>query len=83
VSRVAGACALHSFQVVNSSEERFEKGSSHSSARRVRVVLGATEEKILVEVSDDGVGFDQRQSTEGVGLSAMRERTAQLSEARS
>ena len=45
----------------------------------MRVVLGATEEKILVEVSDDGVEFDQRQSTEGVGLSAMRERMAQLS----
>jgi len=51
----------------------------HSSARRVRVALGATEEELVVEVSDDGVGFDPRQSTESVGLGAMRERAALLS----
>jgi signal transduction histidine kinase len=59
--------------------EALANARRHSSARRVRVVLGATEEEILVEVSDDGVGFDSRQSTENVGLSAMRERAALLS----
>jgi PAS domain S-box-containing protein len=59
--------------------EALANARRHSSARRVRVALGATEEEILVEVSDDGVGFDPRQSTERVGLSAMRERTALLS----
>src|SRR5215218_3973638 len=59
--------------------EALTNARRHSSARHVRVVLGATEEEIWVEVSDDGVGFDPRQSTEGVGLSAMRERAAQLS----
>ena len=52
----------------------------HSGARRVRIALGATEEEIAVEVSDDGVGFDPRQkSTQSVGLGAMRERAALLS----
>ena len=51
----------------------------HSSAGRVRVALGATEEELVVEVSDDGVGFDPRQSTQSVGLGAMRERAALLS----
>ena len=52
----------------------------HSSARRVRVALGATEDEIRLEVSDDGVGFDPRQkSTQSVGLGAMRERAALLS----
>src|SRR5215211_6555272 len=59
--------------------EALTNARRHSSARRVRVALGATEEEIVVEVSDDGVGFDPRQSTEGVGLSAMRERAALLS----
>jgi PAS domain S-box-containing protein len=59
--------------------EALTNARRHSSARRVRVALGATEEEILVEVSDDGVGFDPRQSTERVGLSTMRERTALLS----
>src|SRR5215212_9380665 len=51
----------------------------HSSARRVRVALGATGQEIWVEVSDDGVGFDPRQSPGNVGIGAMRERTALLS----
>ena len=52
----------------------------HSSARRVRIALGSTEEEIVVEVSDDGVGFDPRQkSTQSVGLGAMRERAVLLS----
>jgi signal transduction histidine kinase len=45
----------------------------------VRVALGATEEEIRLEVSDDGVGFDPRKSTESVGISAMSERAALLS----
>jgi PAS domain S-box-containing protein len=59
--------------------EALANARRHSSAQRVRVVLGAAEEDILVEVSDDGVGFDTLQSTESVGLSAMRERAALLS----
>jgi PAS domain S-box-containing protein len=59
--------------------EALANARRHSSARRVRVALGATEEEIRLEVSDDGVGFDPRQSTESVGLGAMRERAALLS----
>ena len=59
--------------------EALTNARRHSSARRVRVVLGATEEEIVVEVSDDGVGFDPRQSTQSVGLGAMRERAALMS----
>jgi PAS domain S-box-containing protein len=60
--------------------EALTNARRHSSARRVRVALGATEEEELwVEVSDDGVGFDPRQSTANVGIGAMRERCALLS----
>jgi signal transduction histidine kinase len=48
--------------------EALTNARRHSSARHVRVALGATEEEIVVEVSDDGVGFDPRQSTKRVGL---------------
>jgi signal transduction histidine kinase len=58
--------------------EALANARRHATARRVRIALGATEEEIRVEVSDDGVGFDPREITEGVGLSAMRERTALL-----
>jgi signal transduction histidine kinase len=59
--------------------EALANARRHSSARRVRVALGATEEEMWVEVSDDGVGFDPIQRTGNVGISAMRERTALLS----
>ena len=59
--------------------EALTNARRHSSARRVRVALGATEEEIWVEVSDDGVGFDPIQRTGNVGIGAMRERTALLS----
>src|SRR5215207_5812115 len=59
--------------------EALTNARRHSSARRVRVALGATEEEIVVEVADDGVGFAPRQSTQSVGIGAMRERAALLS----
>ena len=46
--------------------EALTNGRRHSSARRVRIALAATEADPL-QVSDDGVGFDPRQSTESVG----------------
>ena len=58
--------------------EALANARRHASARRVRVALGATEEEVRVEVSDDGAGFDPRQTAEGVGLVAMRERSALL-----
>ncbi len=58
--------------------EALANARRHSGARRVRGALGATEEEIRVEVSDDGAGFDPRETPEGVGMRAMRERTALL-----
>ena len=61
-------------------KEALTNAGHHSSAQRVRVALGSTEEEIWVEISDDGVGFDPRQkSTQSVGLGAMKERAALLS----
>jgi PAS domain S-box-containing protein len=59
--------------------EALTNARRHSSARRVRVALGANEEEIWVEISDDGVGFDPRQRTGNVGIGAMRERATLLS----
>jgi PAS domain S-box-containing protein len=59
--------------------EALTNARRHSSARRLRVALGANEEELWVEVSDDGVGFDPGESTGNVGIGAMRERAALLS----
>jgi PAS domain S-box-containing protein len=58
--------------------EALANARRHSSARRVRVVLDASDEELRVEVTDDGVGFDPRQSLQGVGINAMRERSSAL-----
>jgi signal transduction histidine kinase len=58
--------------------EALANARRHSSARRVLVVLDAPKEELRVEVIDDRVGFDPNQSPEGVGLAAMRERSAAL-----
>jgi signal transduction histidine kinase len=58
--------------------EALANARRHSSARRVRVALDAASEELRVEVADDSVGFDPSQSPVGVGLAAMRERSAAL-----
>jgi PAS domain S-box-containing protein len=50
----------------------------HSAARHVEVGLRTDDRAILIEVSDDGRGFDPGSARAGVGLSAMRERAEGL-----
>ena len=50
----------------------------HSAARHVEVGLRTDDQAILIEVSDDGRGFDTGPARAGVGLSAMRERAEGL-----
>lgn len=46
----------------------------HAGARSVRIdVTEAGTDRIMLTVSDDGCGFDQRAATTGVGLASMRE----------
>ena len=50
----------------------------HSGARNVEVGLRTDDEAILIEVADDGRGFDPGSARAGIGLSAMRERVEGL-----
>jgi PAS domain S-box-containing protein len=54
----------------------------HSGARNIRVAVGASEEKLWAEVSDDGREFDPVEEpsaiTAGMGMRGMRERTHAL-----
>lgn len=52
----------------------------HASAREVRVSLGRHADRLLLEVRDDGVGFDPQgvAGRGGVGLPGMAERVAQV-----
>lgn len=59
-------------------QEALTNARRHSAARNVEVKLGTEDGEILVEVADDGRGFDVASVRAGVGLSAMRERAEGL-----
>jgi len=46
----------------------------HADASSVKVTAIASNENVIVEIEDDGVGFDAQSRTEGFGLAGMRER---------
>jgi signal transduction histidine kinase/DNA-binding NarL/FixJ family response regulator len=62
--------------------EALTNARRHSGARNIRVAVGASEEKLWAEVSDDGRGFDPGEEPStiaaGMGTRGMRERTRAL-----
>jgi len=55
-------------------QEALTNVAKHARANRVRVTVGESDGELLVEVHDDGDGFDIRNATIGFGLAGMRER---------
>ena len=48
--------------------------AKHAQADHVQVAVGTGDERLEVEVTDDGTGFDPDAPTSGFGLAGMRER---------
>jgi two-component system, LuxR family, sensor kinase FixL len=60
-------------------QEALTNATCHSVARNIRVSLKAEEaDSIVMEVADDGRGFDPASANGGVGIVGMRERTSLL-----
>jgi signal transduction histidine kinase len=57
-------------------QEGLNNVSKHSRARRAELSVLAVGDTILIEVFDDGVGFEPSRIDEGFGLVGMRERAA-------
>jgi signal transduction histidine kinase len=55
-------------------QEALTNTVKHAQASSVRVAVGQTDSEVLIEVRDDGVGFDPDTRTAGFGLAGMRER---------
>jgi signal transduction histidine kinase len=74
---VAGAERLdHNLEtaVYRMVQEALTNVAKHARARRVHVTVGESDGELLLEIQDDGVGFDTKTSSEGFGLSGMQER---------
>ena len=60
-------------------QESLNNTVRHAQAERVDVRLGVREGEILLELTDDGVGFDPRAEYPGhMGLNSMRERAVKV-----
>jgi signal transduction histidine kinase len=55
-------------------QEALTNVAKHARAEHVRLVIGESDGELLLEIHDDGVGFDSKTRTDGFGLAGMRER---------
>ena len=65
-------------ELVRVLQEALANTRNHSGARQIEVTLGKKGRELVVEVKDDGRGFDADSKLKGVGLSGMRERVLEL-----
>ncbi len=72
--------ALHSTALFHICQESLANIAKHSRAGRAEVRLWTTPQRVLLEISDDGRGFELRktQSTLGHGLSNMQSRARKV-----
>lgn len=77
----AGLVGDRAIEILRIVGEALTNAWRHSGARHVRVSARGSEDRICVEVTDDGRGFDPEagpSGTDGLGIKGMRERTALL-----
>jgi PAS domain S-box-containing protein len=65
-------------QLLRLIREALTNARRHSAARHIQVLLGASEDELWAEVSDDGRGIEPGRSDGGLGLSTMKERATLL-----
>jgi len=67
--------AIAAYRIV---QECMTNVSRHAGARRLTLCVAREYEDLLLQVEDDGCGFDVTQSMDGYGLAGMRERVQGL-----
>lgn len=80
--RVRGAASLEfpentKIELLRIIQEAFTNARRHSGARHIRIDV-LVRDNIIIEVTDDGCGFDPDTTSGRVGLAAMRERASHL-----
>ncbi|MGA8116152.1 MAG: sensor histidine kinase [Actinocatenispora sp.] len=59
-------------------QEALSNVGKHAQASRVRLTLTYLDDTLLLDVADDGTGFDPTTATDGYGLAGMRHRLARV-----
>ena len=57
-------------------QEALHNALRHADASGISVTLAKTPRQVVLEVTDDGHGFDPAAPSSGLGLASMRERAA-------
>ena len=57
-------------------QEALHNALRHSGASEISVTLSRTRSRVILEVADDGTGFDPELASGGLGLASMRDRAA-------
>jgi len=73
--RLQPSISLCLYRVV---QEALHNVMKHSQARNVDIKLWADDKRVLLQITDDGVGFDLSRARDGLGLHSMRERVRSL-----
>ncbi len=78
--KLANLPTSHATALFHICQEALANAAKHSQARRTRVTLWTTKDRVLLEVSDNGQGFDLRKTsiTLGHGLSNMHIRARKI-----
>lgn len=57
-------------------QEALTNAAKHAEASKVKILVSASDGRLMLEVADDGRGFDASAAYAGFGLAGMRERVA-------
>jgi PAS domain S-box-containing protein len=72
IDRLSPGKKVTIFRIV---QEQMKNILKHSNAKHVDIYLQCKDENIHLVIKDDGVGFEAKQTTRGIGLSNIYERT--------
>lgn len=63
---------LNLYRIIQEALHNIDK---YAKAKKVMITISQKEQSLLIQIKDDGIGFDTTQKKEGIGLKNMRERT--------
>jgi signal transduction histidine kinase len=73
--RLAAEAASNMYRIA---QESVRNAVKHSRCKRIRIALQNTDQRLLLSVQDDGIGFHETENTGGFGLAIMKYRARSI-----